>query len=165
MGMGTTTLHLYATAGPNASEEEQLCSPAPEGGSGDEICGMDVRVSVTGPAHLAGFRAAGPPAGTGIVSFPTSFDATTKNLQLNSVRPMDPIPAGAHKFGELDVTVTGSTPVAVTVWGSAMVLAQRQQVPIEGNVIAVPEPEETWLLASALLGLAGLAAFRRLRVG
>jgi hypothetical protein len=166
MSAGTTTLHLYLTAGPNASgEEEEVCGAAPEGGSGDEICGMDLRVNVTGPAHIAGFRAAGPPAGTGIVFHPTSFGTATKSLQLNSVRPLDPIPAGAFKFGELDVTVSGATPVAVTVSGNAMVLGQRQLVPIEGNVIAVPEPEQSWLLASALLGLACLAASRRRRVG
>jgi hypothetical protein len=150
MPMGTTTLHLYATAGPSRSREgEQVCGAPPAGGSGDEICGMDVQVNVTGPAHVAGFRAAGPPGGTDITFFPTSFGATTKSLRLNSVRATDPIPAGAYKFGELDVTVTGSTPVAVTVSGNAMVLGQRQMVPIRGTVIAVPEPEGTWLLASA----------------
>jgi len=164
--LGTTTLHLYSTAGPNGSgEEEQVCSPAPGGGSGDEICGMDVQVNVTGPAHLAAFRPAGPPVGTGISFFPTSFGTTTKSLRLNSVRSIDPIPAGAFKFGELDVTVTGATGVSVTVSGNAMVLGQRQLVPIEANIIAVPEPDESWLLVSALLGLAGLAAVRRLRVG
>jgi len=166
MPLGTTTLHLYATAGQNPSgDEEQVCANPPGGGSGDEICGMDLQVNVSGPAHIAGFRAAGPPAGTGIIFFPTSFGTTTKSLRLNSVRSTDPIPAGAFKFGELDVTVTGATPVAVTVSGNAMVLGQRQMVPIAGNVIAVPEPDETWLLASALLGLAGLAASRRLRLG
>jgi hypothetical protein len=166
MPMGTTTLHLYATAGPSRSREgEQVCGAPPAGGSGDEICGMDVQVNVTGPAHVAGFRAAGPPGGTDITFFPTSFGATTKSLRLNSVRATDPIPAGAYKFGELDVTVTGSTAVAVTVSGNAMVLGQRQMVPIAGNVIAVPEPEGTWLLASALFGLAGLAAARRVRIG
>ena len=160
--LGTTTLHLYATAGPNASGEgEQVCRPPPDGGSGDEICGMDVQLNVTGPAHIAGFRA----AGTEITFFPTTFSAATKRLRLNSVRPTDPIPAGAFKFGELDVTVTGASGVAVTSSGNAMVLGQRQLVPIEPNIIAVPEPEETWLLASAILGLACLAAYRRLRVG
>jgi len=160
--LGTTTLHLYATAGPNGSgEEQQVCSPPPDGGSGDEICGMDMQVNVAGPAHIAGFR----PVGTEISFFPTSFGTATKSLRLNSVRPTDPIPAGAFKFGELDVTVTGAVGVSVTVSGNAMVLGERQLVPIEPNIIAVPEPDESWLLASALLGLAGLAAHRRLRVG
>jgi len=164
--LGTTTLHLYATAGRNGSGEgAQVCSPPPGGGSGDEICGMDVQVNVTGPAYLAAFRPAGPPAGTEITFFPSSFGTATKSLRLNSVRSTDPIPASAFKFGELDVTVTGASGVSVTVSGNAMVLGQRQLVPIEPNIIAVPEPEETWLLASALLGLAGLAAHRRLRVG
>ena len=160
--LGTTTLHLYATAGPNGSgEEEQVCSPLPEGGSGDEICGMDVQLNVTGPAYVAAFR----PTGTEISFFPTSFGTAPKSLRLNSVRPTDPIPAGAFKFGELDVTVTGASGVSVTVSGRDMVLGQRQVVPIEPNIIAVPEPDEHWLLASAILGLAGLAAHRRLRVG
>lgn len=160
--LGTTTLHLYATAGPQATAgEPELCSLPPGGGSGDEICGMDVRVNVAGPAFIAGFRPAGAPAGTGIVFFPTSFDATTKSLRLNSVRASDPIPAGAFKLGELDLTVTGERGVNVSVSGDAMVLAQRQLAPIEPNVLAVPEPEQTWLLASALLGLACLAAYRR----
>ncbi|TFG91865.1 MAG: PEP-CTERM sorting domain-containing protein [Myxococcales bacterium] len=162
--LGTTTLHLYATAGPDASSEEgTLCNPPPEGGSGDEICGMDVQVNVAGPAYIANFRPAGPPAGTGIAFFPTSFGTATKGLRLNSVRANDPIPAGAHKIGELDLTVTGDRGVNVTVSGNAMVLGQRQVAPIVPNVLAVPEPEETWLLGSALVGLAGLAALRRRR--
>ena len=166
LALGTSTLHLYATAGPNGSgEEEQVCSPPPNGGSGDEICGMDVQVNVTGPAYIAGFRPAGPPGGSEITFFPTSFGTATKSLRLNSVRPTNPIPAGAFKFGELDVTVTGASGVSVTVSGNAMVLAERQLVSIEPNIIAVPEPDESWLLASALLGLAGLAAHRRRRVG
>ncbi len=164
--LGTTTLHLYATAGPDASGEGgQPCRPAPVGGNGDEICGMDVQVNVTGPAYVAGFRPAGPPAGSEIEFFPTSFSSATKSLRFNSVRPTDPIPAGAFKIAELDVTVTGERGVAVTVSGNAMVLAQRQVEPVRPNIIAVPEPDETWLLASALAGLASLAAVRRLRAG
>jgi hypothetical protein len=164
--LGTTTLHLYATAGPLASAAgEAACSPDPGGGSGDEICGMDVQINVAGPAHLAGFRPAGPPAGTGIVFFPTTFTSATRSLRLNSVRATDPIPAGAFKIGELDVTVTGESGVSVTVSGNAMVLARRQLAAIRPNVIAVPEPGEPSLLASALLGLLGLAALRRRRGG
>ena len=165
--LGTTTLHLYATAGPVASDGEvSLCMPPEEGGGlGDEICGLDVQINVTGPAFVAGFRPAGPPGGTGIVFSPTTFGATTKSLRLNSVRSTDPIPAGAHKLGELDVTVTDGRGVLVTVSGNAMVLAQRQQVEIEPNIIAVPEPGQAWLLASALAGLAGGAWLRRRRVG
>ena len=137
--VGTTTLHLYATVGNVASGEgQEVCSPPPTGGSGDEVCGMDIQVNVAGPAYLAGFRAAGPPGGTGIAFFPTSFDATTKSLRLNSVRGTDPIPAGAFKIGELDVTVTGGSGVVVTVSGNAMVLGQRQMAEIEPNIIAVP---------------------------
>src|SRR5262245_44368122 len=162
--IGTTTLHLYATAGPVPSGvEEEVCSPAPRGGSGDEICGMDIQVNVAGPAHLTDFRPAGPPGGTGVAFFPTAFDTTTKSLRLNAARGTDPIPAGAFKIGQLDVTVTGGSGVVVTVSGNAMVLAERQMVDIEPNIIAVPEPGATCLLASALLGLAGLAGLRRLR--
>jgi hypothetical protein len=164
--LGTTTLHLYATAGPSSSlEGEAVCSPAPAGGSGDEICGMDVQINVAGPAYLAGFRPAGPPAGTGIAFFPTTFSSSTKSLRLNSVRSTDPIPAGAFKIGELDVTVTGANGVVVTVSGNAMVLGRRQVAEIEPNIIAVPEPGAPWLLASALVGLAALAGLRRLRLG
>jgi hypothetical protein len=164
--LGTTTLHLYATAGPNPSGGEgPLCLPPPEGGSGDEICGMDVQINVAGPAFVAGFRPAAPPGGTGIVFSPETFSPTTKSLRLNSVRSNDPIPAGAHKIGELDVTVTGAAGVLVTVSGNAMVLAQRQMADVEPNIIAVPEPGRVWLLGSALVGLAGLAGLRRLRVG
>lgn len=162
--LGTSTLHLYATAGSQPSEEgERVCSPAPEGGSGDETCGLDVQVNVTGPAFVAGFRPAGPPGGSEMSFFPTSFGTATRSLRFNSVRATDPIPAGAWKLAELDVTVTGTTGVSVSVSGNAMVLGQRQVVPIEPNIIAVPEPEQTWLLASALVGLAGLAARRRSR--
>jgi hypothetical protein len=164
--IGTTTLHLYATAGPNASAAEgPLCLPAPDGGDGDEICGLDVQVNVAGPAYVAGFRPATGPGGTGIVFAPTSFSPATKSLRLNSVRSDDPIPAGAHAIGELDVTVTGSTGVLVTVSGNAMVLAHRQMADVQPNIIAVPEPERGWLLGSALVGLAGLAGLRRLRAG
>jgi hypothetical protein len=162
--LGTSTLHLYATAGRNASAVgASLCSPPPGGGSGDEICGMDVQVNVAGPAYIAGFRPAGPPAGTGIAFFPTSFGTQTKGLRLSSVRATDPIPAGAFKLGELDLTLTGERGVNVTVSGNAMVLGQRQLAAVRPNVLAVPEPEETWLLVSALVGLAGLAALRRRR--
>ena len=163
--LGTTTLHLYATAGATASGEASLCMPLEEGGGqGDEICGLDVQINVTGPAFIAGFRPAGPPAGTDIVFLPTSFGATTKSLRLNAARSEDPIPAGAHKLGELDVTVTDGRGVLVTVSGNAMVLAQRQLVPIEPNIIAVPEPGQVWLLGSALAGLAGGAWLRRRRI-
>jgi hypothetical protein len=159
--IGTSTLHLYATAGPNPSGEgEEVCSPAPGGGRGDEICGIDVQINVAGPAFLAGFRPAG---GTGISFFPTTFGSTTRSLRLNSVRGTDPIPAGAFKLGELDVTVTDGRGVVVTVSGEAMVLGQRQLAEIEPNIIAVPEPGALLLLPSALLGLAGLAGLRRLR--
>ena len=165
--LGTTTLHLYATAGPiSTGGEAALCLPPPEGGGlGDEICGMDVQINVTGPVFVAGFRPAAAPGGTGIVFSPTSFSSTTKSLRLNSVRSDDPIPAGAHKIGELDITVTDGRGVLVTVSGNAMVLAQRQQVDLEPNIIAVPEPGHGWLLGSALAGLAGGAWLRRLRVG
>jgi hypothetical protein len=126
---------------------------------------MDVQINVAGPAYLAGFRAAGAPGGTGITFFPTTFTTTTKSLRLNSVRSQDPIPAGAHKIGELDVTVTGASGVVVSVSGNAMVLGERQVAPIEPNIIAVPEPGEPWLLGSALAGLAALAGLRRLRAG
>ena len=164
--LGTTTLHLYATAGPLSSQEgEQVCSPGPEGGSGDEICGMDIQINVTGPAHLAGFRPVAQPVGAEFTFFPTTFSATTKSLSLNSVRATDPIPTGAHKIGELDVTVTGGSGVVVTVSGDEMVLGRRQVATIGPNIIAVPEPGATSLLVSALLGLAGLAGLRRLRAG
>ena len=164
--LGTTTLHLYATAGSQTSEEEgTLCRPPPEGGSGDEICGMDVQVNVAGPAYIAGFRPAGPPAGTGMVFFPTTFGSTTKGLRLNSVYVTDPVPAGAFKIGELDLTVTDGRGVNVTVSGNAMVLGQRQVAAVQPNVLAVPEPGAVWLLASALVGLVGLAARRRQRAG
>lgn len=162
--LGTTTLHLYATAGEiPTGGEVALCDPPPAGGGGDEICGMDVLVVVAGPAYIAGFRPSGPPAGTGIVFFPTSFGSTTKSLRLNSVRTSDPVPAGAYKIGEIDVTVTGERGVNVSVSGNAMVLAQRQLAAIEPNVIAVPEPEPTLLLPCALLGLFGLGALARRR--
>src|SRR5262245_10082893 len=162
--LGTTTLHLYATAGNVASGSGQdVCNPPPTGGSGDEICGMDIQVNVAGPAFLAGFRAAGPPGGTGITFFPTTFGATTKSLRLNSARGTDPIPAGAFKIGDLDVTVLGGSGVVVTISGNAMVLGDRDMAEIEPNIIAVPEPGGIWLQASALLGLAGLAGLRRLR--
>src|SRR5262245_3258481 len=162
--IGTTTLHLYATAGNVASGQgQEVCSEPPAGGSGDEVCGMDIQVNVAGPAFLAGFRAAGPPGGTGIAFFPTTFGATTKSLRLNSARGTDPIPAGAFKIGDLDVTVTGGSGVVVTVSGNAMVLGDRQMAEIEPNIIAVPEPGALWLQAGALLGLAGLAGLRRLR--
>jgi hypothetical protein len=164
--LGTTTLHLYATAGPNPSSVEgPLCLPPPDGGSGDEICGLDVQINVAGPAYLAGFRPAAAPGGTGIVFSPSTFLPTTKSLRLNAVRSNDPIPAGAHEIGQLDVTVTGGTGVLVTVSGNAMVLANRQLANVEPNIIAVPEPERVWLLGSALVGLAGLAGLRRLRAG
>jgi hypothetical protein len=161
LSLGTTTLHLYATAGPAPSSAEgDVCSPPVEGSAGDEICGMDVQINLAGSGHLAAFRPAGPPAGTGIESFPEAFTSATKSLRLNSVRSTDPIPAGAHKIGELDVTVLG-TGVVVTVSGNAMVLGGRTVADIEPNVIAVPEPGELPLLLSALLGLAALASLRR----
>jgi len=166
--LGTTTLHLYATAGPLSSQEgEQVCSPGPEGGSGDEICGMDFQINVTGPAHLAGFRPVAQPVGAEFTFFPATFSATTKSLSLNLVRatPTLAIPAGVYKIGELDVTVTGGRGVVVTVSGDEMVLGRRQLAAIEPNIIAVPEPGATSLLVSALLGLAGLAGLRRLRAG
>ena len=164
--LGTTTLHLYATAGSNPSGVEgPLCLPPPDGGSGDEICGLDVQVNITGPAYVAGFRPAAAPGGTGIVFSPSTFLPTTKSLRLNAVRSNDPIPAGAHEIGQLDVTVTGGTGVLVTVSGNAMVLAHRQLANVQPNIIAVPEPERGWLLGSALAGLAGLAGLRRLRAG
>ena len=163
--LGTTTLHLYATAGPVASGAGQLCSVPPDGGSGDEICGMDVQINVTGPAYIAGFRPAAPPGGTGIVFAPTTFSSTTKSMRFNSVRSSDAIPAGAHPIGELDVTVTGGLGVLVTVSGNAMVLAKQQEAAVEPNILAVPEPALGAQLASALAALAGLAALRRSRRG
>jgi hypothetical protein len=162
--IGTTTLHLYATAGPTPSsgggEGEDVCSPPVAGIAGDEICGMDVQINLTGAGYLAAFRPAGPPGGTGIAFSPETFSTTTKSLSFNSVRSTDPIPAGAHKLGELDVTVQGNG-VVVTVSGNAMVLGGRTVANVVPNVIAVPEPGEIPLLLSALLGLAGLSALRR----
>ncbi len=164
--LGRTTLHLYATAGSLSSQTGQrVCNPGPEGGSGDEICGMDLQINVAGPAYISGFQAAGPPGGTGIIFHPNEFSPTTKSLSLNSVRATDPIPAGASKIGVLEVTVTGGSGVVVTVSGDKMVLARRQVAAIRPNIIAVPEPGEVQLLATALLGLAALAGLRRVRAG
>ena len=161
--VGTTTLHLYATAGPNPTATAgDVCLPLAN--PGDEICAMDIQINLTGAGHLAAFRPAGPPGGTGIVLFPTTFDTTTKSLRLNSVRTSDPIPAGASKLGELDVAVDGNG-VTVTVSGNAMVIAGRRVANIVPNVIAVPEPGEWVLLGSALAGLAALAPLRRSRAG
>jgi len=163
--LGTSTLHLYATAGPTPSDaggEGDVCSPSVEGSAGDEICGMDVQINLVGAGFLAAFRPAGPPGGSGIAFFPEAFTSATKSLRLNSVRADDPIPAGAREIGELDVTVQGSG-VVVTVSGNAMVIGGRRTASIEPNVIAVPEPGELPLLASALLGLAALARLRRRR--
>jgi hypothetical protein len=161
--LGTTTLHLYVTAGPSTTGVEgDVCLPNDE--PGDEICGFDVQLNLSGAGHFAGFRPAGPPGGTGLVSSPTSFDAVTKSLRMNGVHATSPIPAGATKLGELDVAVEGNG-VTVTVSGNAMVIAGERTVDVLPNVLAVPEPGEAWLLGSALAGLAALARLRRPRAG
>jgi hypothetical protein len=165
MPIGITTLHLYATAGPADSETgEILCRPlAFGGGQGDEICALDVRIDAAGPAYISDFRVAGPPGGNGIRSNPTTFSSSTKTLRISSVRSNDPLLAGAHKIGEVDVTVTGGRGVVVSVSGEAMVLAARQSVPITPNIIAVPEPGQLLLLGSGLVGLMALHGLRRAR--
>jgi hypothetical protein len=133
--LGTTTLHLYATGGhADSLPGEVLCQGGPGGGSGDEICGFDVEITLTGPAHVSDFRAAGPPGGDGIRTYPMSG------------------------FGP---TVTGSSGVVVSVTDGGMVLANRQTIPMNSTLLAVPEPGVPWMLGVACLGLALLYRLRR----
>jgi hypothetical protein len=91
----------------------------------------------------------------------SGFGPTVTQIRLVAPRSLDPIPAGAHLIGELDVTVTGSSGVVVSVTDGGMVLANRQTIPMNSTLLAVPEPGVPWMLGVACLGLALLYRLRR----
>jgi len=120
-------LNLWIQHGTLLSEPNVACSGT---GPGDEFCGWDVRVVVdsvvAGDVTLVAFV---PEPGTDVV-----FSLTSAELRGNGGNPLLG-QVGAHRYGTLTVSATGSG--TVEVLGNLFVTAALETGPVPNNVLAL----------------------------
>ena len=154
---GTHTLDLYVVRGVTPSVgAESVC----ENGSGDELCGCDVLVEVTGNGYIGGFAEE-----SGVVPDVTMFTSSSLSLSLNYVDSVFRVQGDtdAKKLGALTFVITGTGAIA-SVRGVECLNASFQKETIANGVdmvIMMPEPGGLLLLAGGVLGLAALSRLRR----
>jgi hypothetical protein len=177
-GSPNEELDLWIDGGPSASGDEEICMLGEGGGSGDELCGADILLQLSG---VGKFRRFVPDAGMSTLVYKPDcvFDEEaeqcllppdTTQLRLNFLSGLSTPGTGPRRIGALFVDSTGldeSTPTSVTAFGEAAG-AQLQARPIaspaDPEVVAVssvPEPGAMLQLASGLLGLVCLYRLRR----
>lgn len=168
-GAGRQIADLYFTNGPNGPDGEETPCRISTTGAGDLTCGFEAEVTVTGPAEIVRFD---PDESMGMSA---SLAEDGKLLRLVASRALNPLPAGIHRMGEMELMVTDPLGVVVTVSGTVVGAngdrgPDGQSVPTGLELRTIfpynlynPEPAAWLQLPSALLGLALLARLRRRR--
>lgn len=156
--LGTHTLGIWATGGAISSTPgAELCTPdSPSGGQ--ELCALDIEFVLSGAGRLLSFTpASGLSAGAYV-------NPTGTRLKVNIASGSIPLAAGFPPpfLGNLTLSVTGGDTV-VTIGGAGGLGPDTSSHTIQTHVEFVPEPGSWLLMASALLGLAGLYALRSAR--
>jgi hypothetical protein len=156
---GTHPVDLYLDAGSTASGVGTPCNAGSGGlgGDGDETCGYDFLVEVSGGSLITGFT----PVHSNTVWSDTTGGVT--RLRVNAVTtnaPDGPFLGPTH-VGTLQVTTGGTslgfgTLLLVETAGADLALLTGGT----RDLFTLPEPGLLWLLGS---GLAGLALLHRLR--
>jgi len=142
------TVRLYLDAGAIPSGGSEIVC---ESGLGDELCAIDLTGTIVSFS-----------AGPGVVHDPDSPFAPTSKLRLNVLKALPPHLSGPQDLGTLTLDMSTSTSTNGT-----KVEASGQVVDATGNLqtiptqtIALPEPSQTLLLVSGVLGLALLYRLR-----
>jgi hypothetical protein len=157
LSLGSQMLEVYIDLGGDVS----MGTPCADG-NGDELCAVDLRLTLNGPGQIDAFTA--PMTGPTIVSEPTAFP--TSVLRLNLLQWSSPPSPAPQSLGFLTIDVfsnaSESNRVKVVATGQA-VGAAGTLVTIPSWQIAatpVPEPSALILLLSGVLGLAALHGLR-----
>jgi hypothetical protein len=140
------SLFLYVDPGDAASASGTAC----KNGAGEELCALAIRLGTAGDISIQGFV---PDPQAGLV-----FGLAGGELRANGVRAAAGGWLGATRLGELVVSVSGGGSVELLEGqevGADLALAE-----MDPAVIALPEPDATWLLAAGVSGLAALRAAR-----
>jgi len=177
-GTSYEVLNLWIDGGPTASGDEAVCMLGEGGGSGEELCGADILLQLSGVGEFWRFA---PDAGMSTLVYKPDcvYDAEseqcllppgTTQLRLNFLSGLETPGTGPRRIGSLFVSSTGldeSTPTSVTAFGEAAG-ANLQSRPIaspaDPEIVAVsyvPEPSGILQLASGVLGLGFLYRLRR----
>jgi hypothetical protein len=151
------TLDIYIDSGATPTSAGVAC----ENGNGDELCAIDVELSLTGPGVIDGFMA--PATGPTVVYEPFELvDFPTSKVRLNVLQSISPpTPPTPQNLGALSVTILPSAseanPVKVVATGQAVDAAGALVgIPVLEIAKTVPEPSGIVLLLSGALGLAAL---------
>ncbi len=141
------------------------CNSSSNGGDGDELCGLDVQIALSGDARITSFSGDSTLCGSSaqFAWFPVEFDFDSTNIRLNVLCGVAPLPPGIHRLGTLAVNLgelAESAIASVSVSGTVAIGANRQQRNIALNLLAVPEPSFALALASGVGTLATMAAMR-----
>ena len=168
------TVRLYIHGGADSSGSGEFCEDCEEfivveiceNAMGDELCGIDITVTVDGDSRIVGFV---PPVESlgEVVHFPVgpSFPPTTQ-LRLNVLQadPSNPPFPGAQELGTLTIdTFDGGSLSASVRAGGQAVRADGSLRSVPERVIAVPEPARILLLVSGIAYLSSLARIRMAR--
>ena len=132
MNVGSGTLDLYIDAGTVVTGVGILC----EDGNGDELCAVDVTVTLTGPGEIDGFVV--PLTGPVVIFEPTTFPPGTKTVRLNLLQSASPpSPLIPQHLGTVSVNVYSSASSVDQV----KIVANGQVVNAGGTLVGIPSIE------------------------
>jgi hypothetical protein len=155
LAIGSQMIDVYIDLGTDSTASGVIC----EDGDGDELCAVDVVLTLTGPGQIDDFNA--PMTGATVISEPTIFP--TSVLRLNLLQSLSPPAPGPQALGTLTIDVfssaNGTNLVYLKATGQA-VNAGGALKGIASGDIAVPEPSVLVLLLGGGFGLAGLHRLR-----
>jgi hypothetical protein len=151
---GPRTVFLYLNPGPTAtSNGGEVCDVGPGelGGDGDETCGEQFRLVVTGGLSIVSFTPAPGVGGIRSMSTGTAFSAAI-------VTPVDPIAVGPQRIGTL--AISGANGSAQLELLETVDASLDLQTGAPRQLFFVPEPDGRLLVLAGVAGLAGLARLR-----
>jgi hypothetical protein len=124
-------------------------------GDGDQLCGADVRLTLSGDGQIDSFN-----AGSGVIFEPPSSSVLRLNIMKTDSAPLYLL--GPQNLGALYITVLGTASETnqVKVEASGQVVNAAGDLMSISSKIAVPEPSGLVLLLSGTLGLSALHGLR-----
>ena len=148
-------LNIRIDVGADATDSGVLC----DDGNGDELCGADVLLELTGPGRIVGFSP-GPDVIYDETIFPPPPGVDVLVLRSNILPPTPTL--GPQVLGILTIDVfsnmSHSNQVKIVAGGQAVDAAGLVTIP--ELTVALPEPSVLVLLMSGALGLAALQRLR-----